>query len=349
MLFLMGGMELARNSYLNNSNWTTMTDYTKVDNMKTFIVTLTTSVLVLSASMAFAHDFLGATVDDRDAPSDAFSAGIVGFRPIFHSVPSDSPAAIAGFQHGDIIMEVNGNKVKSTSDLGKYTSDTMSIIVLRGRSRKTLTIESKAFVAEKPITPEIEKHPASITTQQVINPNAQQDNSPPLYFNDAVLEKKYGKTTPAELARQRQVADKINKQDDYKKPVSINNKNIDADNITSYSKYSGMSCKVLNASYRTETSGGIVSGGIVSGGIITGGIITGQSNYTCADVTVQHLKPNSSALSGAINAVFEDGSTERKEFSCDKKITGRISTGETFTTSVCFNRSGTPKDISCNF
>ena len=176
--------------------------------MRIRFITLTLSVLVLVvSSIAFAHDFLGATVDDRDTPSDAFSAGIVGFRPIFHTVPSDSPAAIAGFQHGDIIMEVNGNKVKTTSDLGKYTSDTMSIIVVRGRSRKTLTIESKAFVVEKPITPEIEKHPASITTQQVINTNAQQDNSPPLLLNDAILEKKYGKTTPAELARQRQIAE----------------------------------------------------------------------------------------------------------------------------------------------
>jgi hypothetical protein len=83
----------------------------------------------------------------------------------------------------------------------------MSIIVLRGLSRKTLTIESKTFVLENPIKPEIEPHPQNVATQPVINTNVQHDNSTPLYFNDAILEKKYGKTTPAELARQRQIAE----------------------------------------------------------------------------------------------------------------------------------------------
>lgn len=64
------------------------------------------------------------------------------------SVQKDSPAEKAGFRVGDIVVGVDGNDVKSATDLrqalqDKKEGDTVRVEVLRGRARQTLVASVK--------------------------------------------------------------------------------------------------------------------------------------------------------------------------------------------------------------
>lgn len=181
------------------------------------VVMLTITVLSFIASIAFAADFYGASVIDKDVPTITWKAGVDGIRPIVNGVEYGSPASKAGFKNGDIILSINNKDVKRSSDLIKFNGNTLNVKILNGTTWNTLTIDKVAIEAvkaqEKANQAATVRKVAAPVTRQISNVNATQDSLPPLKFDDAALEKMYGKTTPAELARQRQIADRIERAD----------------------------------------------------------------------------------------------------------------------------------------
>ena len=68
-------------------------------------------------------------------------------------------------------------------------------------------------VRDSSTAPPSAKPPKNKKTSQTSSKHATQDNSPSLRFDDTKLESMYGKTTPTELARQRQNAERIENED----------------------------------------------------------------------------------------------------------------------------------------
>ncbi|MDD2309676.1 MAG: PDZ domain-containing protein [Desulfuromonadaceae bacterium] len=150
--------------------------------------------IISIANPVRALDFYGANIADRDAPSSFMKYGIYGFRATITRVSIDSPADRAGFNQGDIILSINKKDVKRTSELSRFTTDMIKLHVFSGSERKTLTINRLAIETEKAarISAERKEATASNTDSYV---DEQPNNSPALKFNDAYLEKKFGKST----------------------------------------------------------------------------------------------------------------------------------------------------------
>jgi len=149
----------------------------------TKLVILTITALPFIASMSIASDFYGATVTDKDTPTAAWKAGIIGVHPTINDVTYDSPAGKAGFKRGDIILSINDDDVKRTSELDKFTTNTLTVHVFDGNERKKLTIDRLAIETEKARRLADEKKPAPAPESTDTN-NESPDNSPPSKFDD---------------------------------------------------------------------------------------------------------------------------------------------------------------------
>lgn len=103
------------------------------------IVVLVT-VFSFFVSDAVANGFHGATVTDRDLPSSYMKIGLFGYRPVISEVPSDSAAAKHGFQRGDIIVSINGKDIKKSSELNQFTSDELSVSIIRNKEKMSVSI-----------------------------------------------------------------------------------------------------------------------------------------------------------------------------------------------------------------
>ena len=84
--------------------------------------------------------------------------------------------------------------------------------VFNGYKWKILSINRLEIEAEKTRRLAAEKKPDSVVATAPLNKRTytdttRPDNSPTLKFDNASLDKKYGKTSPAEFARQRQIAE----------------------------------------------------------------------------------------------------------------------------------------------
>ena len=94
---------------------------------------------------------LGVMVDDL-TPEELKSAGgaISGVR--IEEVDQDSPAAKAGLQEGDIVVEVDGDRVRSARQFSRLIQETpegrsVALGVVRNGKRQTISVtpESRAF------------------------------------------------------------------------------------------------------------------------------------------------------------------------------------------------------------
>lgn len=150
--------------------------------------------IISIANRVHALDFYGANIADRDAPSSFLKYGIYGFRATITRVSIDSPADRAGFNQGDIILSINKKDVKRTSELNTFTTDIIKLHVFSGRERKTLTINRLAIETEKAARIAAERKEATASNTDTYA-DEQPSNSPALKFNDAYLEKEYGKST----------------------------------------------------------------------------------------------------------------------------------------------------------
>lgn len=177
--------------------------------MKIQRVIISIIALILMARVAIAYDFYGASITDREVPTAAWKAGIIGVRPIINDLTYDSPAGKAGFAKGDIILSINDKDVKKMSDLQKFTDNNLKVCLLRGSAWKTLVIDRLAIATEKSRRITEENQASTGTTSQSPYVDNSPNNAPPLRFDDATLERKYGTTTPEELAKQREIADAL--------------------------------------------------------------------------------------------------------------------------------------------
>jgi hypothetical protein len=132
--------------------------------------------------------------------------GVSGYRPTVLDDSYNTPAGEFGFRQGDIILSVNDQDVRRSSELNKFTTDILSIDVFSKGERRILTINRKAIETEKANRIEAERKAAVSIARQPEYTNEQVDNSPSLKFDDKTLEKRYGKSTPEQLAREKQRA-----------------------------------------------------------------------------------------------------------------------------------------------
>lgn len=162
--------------------------------MKYFLGCVITTVSLLHASGIDAFDYYGASVSDRELPSSFLKLGMYGSRPAVDRVLMDSPAAKHGLKQGDVLLAINGKNITRASEISLFTTDKVSLTLIRGYARKTVVINRLAIESELTRHAVESKRPA-VPSPQVMNAiNA--DNSPAIRFDDAALEKKYGKTTP---------------------------------------------------------------------------------------------------------------------------------------------------------
>jgi len=105
--------------------------------------------LILSTSRAYALDFYGADVSDRDVPSIYFKVGLYGIRPVVTSVAIESIAAKAGLQRGNVILSINGTDVEKTAELKQFTTNVLSVLILSGFEVKVVSVDRLAPEASK--------------------------------------------------------------------------------------------------------------------------------------------------------------------------------------------------------
>lgn len=149
---------------------------------------------------ADAYDFYGASIYDKEVPSSYMKYGIYDFKPTITEVTYGSPADKAGFKKGDIFLTINDMNAKRATDLDKITTNTITVNFFRGITRQTLTIDRLALEKEKMerIRSDKKAEDERNVTKYIARPNYSEerpDNSPPLKFDNATLEKKYGKSS----------------------------------------------------------------------------------------------------------------------------------------------------------
>jgi membrane-associated protease RseP (regulator of RpoE activity) len=162
--------------------------------MRRFLFIITISLSILTAHMVDAFDFYGASVSDKEAPSSYIKYGINGYHPIINEVALDSPASEAGLKKGDIVLFVNNKIIRKTNELRSVASDVINFTVFNGFERKTVSIDRSPIEREKARRNDSVRkhsHDSQIYPQVAEHP----DNSPPLKFDNASLEKKYGNSS----------------------------------------------------------------------------------------------------------------------------------------------------------
>lgn len=159
-----------------------------------------------TATSTLALDFYGANVTDVDAPSSYMRVGIFGYHPTVGKVHDGSQSAKYGFRSKDIILSINGKNVQKTSELNQFQTDVLSIVVFRGNHSETLTIDRLAIEKIKANRVVVEGKQTNTAISQINFVDDRQDDTSTLKFDNAVLEKKYGKTTPEQRAREYQRA-----------------------------------------------------------------------------------------------------------------------------------------------
>jgi hypothetical protein len=189
--------------------------YRRRVRMKKFSMLLLITSFSFIASVAMAFDFYGASVTDKDIPSSFMKYGLYGFHTIITDVSNDSPAYKTGLKRGDIILSINNKDITKSMELGNITTDVIKIVIFNGIERQAMTINRLAIEAEK--SKLIDKEKVTTSVKHINHTVEQSDNSPALKFDDEALDKKYGKTSPEQLARQKQIADSLTIKDENEK------------------------------------------------------------------------------------------------------------------------------------
>jgi membrane-associated protease RseP (regulator of RpoE activity) len=145
-------------------------------------------LLPLIGGSAFAIDFYGASVTDKDVPSSFMRCGIYGDHLVVDSVASDSPAENAGFMKGDVIMSINDKVVGRLDGLVKIIDDILNVSIFNGSEWKMLTINRLAIATEKASQLEAERKAAVVAAANRAHSSSPgEDTSPPLKLDDSML------------------------------------------------------------------------------------------------------------------------------------------------------------------
>lgn len=162
--------------------------------MKNLLMIVLISISGFMANVSDAYDFYGASVSDKNTPSSYMKYGIHGYRPVINNVSYNSPASKVGLQQGNIILLINNKDIKRTSELSSVTTDIIRLTVFNGIERKNLIIDRLSIESEMANRTTTERKTTNLSHKNTFS-DEQPDNSPPLKFDDAALEKKYGKST----------------------------------------------------------------------------------------------------------------------------------------------------------
>lgn len=160
----------------------------------TFVLAL---VSLFLSTTAHALDFFGASVSDRELPTRFFKLDMYGIRPIVEHVAAHSPADKFGLKQGDLILSINGTSVAKTSDFPAMTKEKNDIRIIRGLVRKRITVTRATIEAAQQVQHAHETAPKASTVTS-------SNSGPAIRFDDATLEKRFGKTTPTQREALRQ-------------------------------------------------------------------------------------------------------------------------------------------------
>jgi hypothetical protein len=178
--------------------------------MKYLLIRVVLSLTLVSTGNVWAFEFFGATVSDMEVPSAYMRWGMIGSRPIVTSVLPNSPAELAGFGRGNIILSVNGTTVGSAADLGRFSADRLAVLVFSGDNQITLTLDRAAYEAEQAgLALESGGGVASSPPPPAASPVPQPDNAPAIVLDNATIEQVYGAATPEQRAVEAQRAEQI--------------------------------------------------------------------------------------------------------------------------------------------
>ncbi len=155
---------------------------------------ITALFILFITNTAFAFDFYGANVTDKEAPSSYLRVGITGYRPIITELLPGTHAYKIGFKIGDIIISVNDKQIKKTSELISISGDVLNVVIFRGNERKTLSIDRVLFEAEKAARKEAELK--EVSARQVVKNDVVQNDPSVLKLDNKTLENKFGKSKP---------------------------------------------------------------------------------------------------------------------------------------------------------
>lgn len=164
----------------------------------TFVLAL---VSLFLGTTAHALDFYGATITDRELPTRFYKLNLYGIRPIVDQVAANSLAARVGLKQGDVILSINGTSVAKAADFPGMTLEKNDIRVIRGLARKRITV-TRATIATAQQGPHAAHKAQKTAPNKSTAPSS--DTGPAIRFDDAVLEKRFGKTTPAQQEALRQ-------------------------------------------------------------------------------------------------------------------------------------------------
>lgn len=166
----------------------------KGSRMRHFLFIIAISFSILTANMVDAFDFYGASISDKEAPLSYIKYGIKGYHPIINEVVLDTPVSKAGLKKGDVIISVNNRNIQKTTELRSVNGNVINLTVFNGFEQKTVSIERLSIETEKTKRKDaVRKH--SNDSQIYLQVVEQPDNSPPLKFDNAALEKKYGNSS----------------------------------------------------------------------------------------------------------------------------------------------------------
>jgi regulator of sigma E protease len=88
--------------------------------------------------------------------TDVAGAIVYYMAPVIDTVFPGDPAAVAGFQHGDSIVAVNGEPIRSwvemVNQVGASPNKPVHFIIQRGAARDTLDVTPKAALEPDPVT-----------------------------------------------------------------------------------------------------------------------------------------------------------------------------------------------------
>ena len=152
-------------------------------------------VSLFMATTGHALDFYGATITDRELPARFYKLDMYGTRPIVDHVTAGSAADRFGLRQGDLVLSINGKSVAKTSDFSGMTQEKNDLRVIRGLARKRIAVTRATLEAAQQV-----QHTASKAQETASHAptSPSSDTSPAIRFDDATLEKKFGKTTPAQ-------------------------------------------------------------------------------------------------------------------------------------------------------
>ena len=164
----------------------------------TFVLAL---VSLFLGTTAHALDFYGATITDRELPTRFYKLDMYGIRPIVDQVAANSLAARVGLKQGDVILSINGTSVTKAADFPGMALEKNDIRVIRGLARKRITVNRATIAIAQQA--QHAAHKEQKTAPKTSTPPSS-DTGPAIRFDDAALEKRFGKTTPAQREALRQ-------------------------------------------------------------------------------------------------------------------------------------------------